>query len=81
MLNALRGLGHDQFEFARWAPETYDKYKFIRVGVVDDREKQWNTVIANLITDSSHLVLRTSYLYDYAPRQHIYFREIGRAHV
>lgn len=74
MLNALRSLGHDQFEFARWSPKVYTQYKIIRVSVVSENEKRWNTVIQNLITTADSTVIRTAYVYDYQPRQHIFFR-------
>lgn len=74
MLNALRCLGHNQFEVARWAPESYDKYKIIRVSVVSENEKRWNTVIQNLITCADSTIIRTAYVYDYKPREHIFYR-------
>lgn len=75
MINALLGLGHNQFEWAKWAPESYDKYKLIQVERVSDNEKRWSTVIQNLMTVSDSTILRTSYVYDYAPRQHIFYRD------
>lgn len=74
MLNALRGLGHNQFEFARWAPETYERYKIIRVEEVSERAKRFDTVIQNLVGHSDNTLLRTAYVYDYKPQQHIMFR-------
>ena len=74
MLNALKGLGHGQFEIARWAPEEYNRYKFIRVQIVSEDEKRWSTVIQNLITVADSTIVRTATVYDYAPRQHIFFR-------
>lgn len=74
MLAALRALGHNQFECARWAPETYDKYKMIRVEALDPSSAQFNTVIRNLMTSDDSNVVRTADRYDYKPRQHLYFR-------
>ncbi|MDE7406478.1 MAG: hypothetical protein K2M89_06370 [Clostridiales bacterium] len=74
MLNALKGLGHSQFEIARWAPKEYGRYKFIRVELVSENEKRWSTVIQNLITVADSTVIRTATVYDYAPRQHVMFR-------
>ncbi len=74
MLNALNSLGHNQFEFARWAPVTYDRYKIIRVQVVSDNERRWSTVIQNLMTAADSVLVRTSFVYDYAPRQHLFYR-------
>ncbi len=75
MLNALLSLGHNQFEWARWAPESYDNYNLIQVERVSDNEKRWSTVIQNLMTAADSTLLRTSYVYDYAPRQHIFYRD------
>ena len=74
MINALKALGHNQFEFARWAPKEYDRYKIIRVQVVSEDEKRWSTVIQNLMTVADSVLLRTSFVYDYKPRQHVFFR-------
>ncbi|MCH5165646.1 MAG: hypothetical protein J1G01_04525 [Clostridiales bacterium] len=74
MINALKGLGHNQFEFARWAPEKYNRYKIIRVEVVSENEKRWSTVIQNLITVADSTLIRTAFVYDYKPGQHIFFR-------
>ena len=74
MINALKSLGHNQFEFARWAAERYDRYKIIRVEPVRERDKRWSTVIQNLMTVADGTLLRTSYAYDYKPRQHIFYR-------
>lgn len=75
MINALKGLGHNQFERARWASESYETYKLIPVEVVSDNEKRWNTAIRNLMATADSMLIRTSYVYDYAPGQHIYFRD------
>ena len=74
MINALRGLGHSQLEFARWSPKVYTQYKIIRVSVVTENEKRWSTVIQNLMTTADGTLIRTSDIYDYQPRQHIMFR-------
>ena len=74
MINALKSLGHNQFEFARWAPEKYTSYKIIRVEVVSDNEKRWNPVIQNLMTVADSTLIRTAFVYDYKPRQHVFFR-------
>lgn len=76
MINALRGLGHNQFERALWAPDGYEKYKIIRAEVVSEDSKRWNNVIQNLITSADSLLLRTSDIYPYAPRQHVKFRDV-----
>lgn len=75
MIHALMGLGGDQFEWARWSPENYLKYKFIRVSRVSDNERRFATAIQNITTATDTLLLRTSYLYDYKPRQHILYRD------
>lgn len=75
MLQALNSLGHDQFEYARWCPETSDSYKIIKVSIVSENAKRWDTVIANLITQSNSTVLLTSYAYPYKERQHIFYRD------
>lgn len=74
MINALKSLGHNQFEFARWAPEKPERYKIIRVEVVRENEKRWSTVLQNLITVADSTLIRTAFVYDYKPRQHIFFR-------
>lgn len=74
MLNALRCLGHNQFEWARYSPKVYTQYKFIKVSVVSENEKRWNTVIQNLITCEDSTLIRTAYVYDYKPREHIFYR-------
>lgn len=74
MINALKGLGYGQFEFARWSPEEYDRYKIIRVETVSENEKRWSTVIQNLMTTADSVLVRTAYIYDYKPRQHMFFR-------
>lgn len=75
MINALKGLGQSQFELARWAPESYDRYKIIRVSVVSEREKQWSTAIQNIMTTAGSTLLKTSSVYPYEPRQHVKFRD------
>ena len=74
MINALKSLGHNQFEYARWAPEHYDRYKIIRVEQVRDDERRFSTVLQNIMTVADSTVLRTAFIYDYKPRQHIFFR-------
>lgn len=74
MLNALKGLGYNQFEYARWAEQGYDKYKFIRVEVVSENEARWSTAIQNIMTTEDSTYVRTAYEYPYKPRQHLFFR-------
>lgn len=74
MINALKGLGQNQFEFARWSPKVYTQYKIIRVAIVSENDKRWSTVIQNLITVADSTVIRTAYVYDYQPQQHVFFR-------
>lgn len=74
MINALKGLGYGQFEYARWSPKIYTQYKIIRVEVVGENEKRWSTVIQNLITTANSVLIKTAYVYDYEPRQHVMFR-------
>ena len=74
MINTLKALGHNQFEYARWSAKEYDRYKLIRVQVVSENERRWSTVIQNLMTTADSILLRTSYVYDYKPRQHVFFR-------
>lgn len=73
MLNALLSLGHNQFEWARWAPESYDNYKLIQVERVSDNEKRWNPMLQNISTTSDSTLLRTAYMYDFKPYQHVFF--------
>lgn len=74
MINALKALGHNQFEHARWAEKEYDKYKVIPVEIIGDMEKRWSTVIQNMITSANSTLLRTASIYSYAPRQHVMYR-------
>lgn len=74
MINALNGLGHNQFEWAGWSSKVYTQYKLIQVSVVSEDEKRWSTVIQNLMTSADSTIIRTAYCYDYAPRQHIMYR-------
>lgn len=74
MINALTGLGGDQFECARWSPKSYITYRLIRVSRVSDNERRFGTTIQNITTATDTLLLRTSYLYDYKPRQHVFYR-------
>ena len=76
MLQALRSLGHNQFEWAKWYP-TEDKQKFeqIQVEVVSENEKRWSTVLQNIMTTADSTLLRTSYAHGYARRQHIFYRD------
>lgn len=74
MINALKGLGHNQFEWARWAPESYDKYKFIQVSRVGDNDRRWNPMLQNISASADSILLKTAYIYDYKPLQHLFFR-------
>lgn len=74
MINALKSLGHNQFEFARWCKEDREHYKIIRVEIVSENEKRWSTVLQNIITRSDSTLLRTAYSYPYDTRQHIFYR-------
>lgn len=77
MLRALLSLGSEnQFEKARWIPEPLarNKYKLIRVEVVDEKRRQFSTIIQNLITSADSTVLQTSYSYDYKVDQEIFYR-------
>lgn len=75
MIQALKSLGHNQFEYARWCEgKDPTHYKIIRVEVVREDEKRWSTVLQNLLTTSDSTVLRTAYAYPYQRRQHIFFR-------
>lgn len=74
MIQALRSLGHNQFEWARWAWDDQEHYKIIKVEIVTENEKRWDTVISNLITQADSVVLKTAYAYDYKTRQHIFYR-------
>lgn len=74
MLSALMSLGHNQFEFARWAPEQYDRYKIIRVEMINEDAARFSTVLQNLLTVADGVVVRTAYAYDYKPRQHLFYR-------
>ena len=73
MINALKGLGYGQFEWARWAPESYDKYKMIKVERVSNDDKRWNPILQNISTSANSLLLKTAYMYDYQPQQHVFF--------
>lgn len=76
MIQALRSLGHNQFERAKWYPtEDKNDYKLIGVAVVSENEKRWDTVISNIITASDNTVLLTNYAYPYKTRQHIFYRD------
>ena len=74
MINALKSLGHNQFEVARYAPERYDDYKIIRVSRVTENERRFDTILQNIMTVADSTLLRTAYIYNYKPRQHIFFR-------
>lgn len=74
MIQALKSLGHNQFEYARWCEKEREKYKIIRVEIVREDEKRWNTVLQNVITRSDSTLLRTAFAYPYEPRQHIFYR-------
>lgn len=73
MINALKGLGHNQFEWARWAPESYEKYKLLPVERVSDNDRRWNPMLQNISTSPNSMLLRTSYMYDFKPLQHVFF--------
>ena len=74
MIQALKSLGHNQFEYARWCENAPDKYKLIRVEIVSENEKRWSTVLQNIITRSDGTLLRTAFVYPYDTRQHIFYR-------
>lgn len=74
MINALKSLGHNQFEFARWCKEDKEHYKIIRVEIIGENEKRWSTVLQNVITRSDSTLLRTAYVQSYDTRQHIFYR-------
>lgn len=74
MINTFKSLGHNQFEFARWAPEQCDRYKIIRVQQVSDKERRFSTIMQNIMTVADSTLLRTAFIYSYKPRQHIFFR-------
>ena len=74
MINALKSLGHNQFEFARWAPEQYDRYKIIQVEMINEDAARFSTVLQNLMTVEDSIIVRTGYMYDYKPRQHLFYR-------
>lgn len=73
MINALLGLGHNQFEWAKWAPESYDKYKLIPVARVSDEDRRWDPMLQNISTSPDSTLLRTAYMYDFKPYQHVFF--------
>lgn len=73
-MRELFSLGHNQFEWARWAEKDPKQYKFIRVEIVREDEKRWSTVLQNVITRSDSTLLRTSYQFKFEPRQHIFYR-------
>ena len=70
---ALQGLGHNQFEFARWY-EDKNHFQLIKVSVAGENEKRWDTVIQGLITTNDSTVLLTYYAYPYQKRQHLFYR-------
>ncbi len=76
MIQALRSLGHNQFEWAKWFP-TKDKndFKKIQVEIVNENEKRWSTVLQNIITTADSTLIRTAYAHDYKNRQHIFYRD------
>lgn len=73
-MRALFQLGHNQFEWARWAEKEYTKYKFIRVEIVTENERRWSTVLSNVITRADSTLLKTSYQFPFDTRQHIFYR-------
>ena len=74
MLNALKGLGHNQFEFARWGAE--------RVRAIQDHSRRGSFRTGKALRyryseprrHSDNTLLRTAYIYDYKPQQHVMFR-------
>lgn len=74
MIEAMRSLGGNQFEVARWYEKNRTDFKTIRVAIVTEDMKRWNTVISNLITQADSTMLLTNYAYPYATRQHIFYR-------
>lgn len=73
MLQALLSLGQNQFEPAYWAEKEPTKTKYISVEPIGDQERRFNSVIQNLITSADSTLIRTSYAYDYKPRQHMFY--------
>lgn len=74
MIQALLSLGHNQFEWARWAWDDKEHYKIIKVEIATENEKRWDTVISNIVTTEDSAVLKTMYNYDYKVSQHIFYR-------
>lgn len=75
MIQALRSLGHNQFEWAKWYEKDREKYKLIQVLIVSEDAKRWDTVIQNIITQSDSTVLLTDYAYPYETGQQIFYRD------
>lgn len=75
MIQALRSLGHNQFEWAKWYEKNRETYKLIQVSIVSEDAKRWDTVIQNIITESDSTVLLTEYACSYATGQQIYYRD------
>lgn len=75
MIQALRSLGHNQFEWAKWYEKNKEQYKLIKVSIVSEDAKRWDTVIQNIITHSNSTVLITGYAYPYEVGQQIYYRD------
>ena len=71
----LSCLGHNQFECAKWYEKDKDQYKFIRVGVINENEKRFSSVIQNIMTQADSTMLFTSYRYPYKVGQHIFYRD------
>lgn len=75
MLQALRSLGHNQFEYARWYKDCKDDYKLIRVDPISDNETRWSTALQNVITVSKSTLIRTAYGYPYEADQRLFYRD------
>ena len=73
MIEAIGAFGFDQFETAKWFMSE-NAFKIIRVSVVSERDKQFSTVLQNIITNKSNTVLMTAFCYDYTPEDRIFFR-------
>lgn len=74
MTQMMRSLGHNQFEWAKWAKDAPDTCEFIRVSVVSEEAKRFSTVFSNVVTQANSTMLLTSYAKPYAVRQHIFYR-------
>ncbi|MDE6398604.1 MAG: hypothetical protein K2L51_04725 [Clostridiales bacterium] len=74
MIQALKSMGHNQCEYARWCENEREKYKVICVEEISENEKRWSTVLQNIITTAGSTLLRTAFAYPYDKRQHIFYR-------